>query len=226
MKNLLISGLGNVGKYIYESAENYDFSVACCIDKDKFKKVDCPIYSTYDEVKENIDVIIDFSSDRLCSDAVEYAIKNKCVFLTGTTALSEKTIDKIHALSRNTPVCLAANFSKGMLLLYQLAKYSSEKLNDFDGEIIEAHNRLKKDAPSGTAKELMKYTSITKTHSLRGGNVAGIHSVCFYGKGEEITITHRAYDKSIFAQGALLSARKILDMHDGLYSAEDLLLSD
>lgn len=224
MKNLLISGLGSVGKFVYALAENYDFSVACCIDKDKFKKVDCPIYSSFDEVKENIDAVIDFSSDHLCSNAVDFAIKNKCSFLSGTTALSEKTVAKIHDLSHNAAVCLAANYSKGMLLLYRLAKYASEKLPDFDGEIIEAHNRFKKDAPSGSAKELMKYADITKTHSLRGGNVAGVHSVCFYGNGEEITITHRAYDKSVFAQGALSAAKKLLEVPNGLYSAEELLV--
>lgn len=223
MKNLLISGLGNVGKYVYSSAGNYDFSVACCIDKDKFKKVDCPIYSSFDEVRENIDAVIDFSSDHLCTSAVDFAIKNKCAFLSGTTALSEKTIDKIQSLSRNAAVCISANFSKGMLLLYQLAKHASEKLPDFDGEIIEAHNRLKKDSPSGSAKKLMEYTAITKTHSLRGGNVAGVHSVCFYGKGEEIVITHRAYDKSVFAEGALSAAKKLIKMPNGLYSAEELL---
>ena len=223
MKNLLISGLGNVGKHIYESAEKFGFTVACCIDREKFKKVDCPVYSTFDEVKENIDAVIDFSSDQLCSAAVDFAIKNKCVFLTGTTMLSEKTIAGIHGLSSNSTVCIAANYSKGMLLLYKLAKYAREKLPDFDGEIVESHNRFKKDAPSGSAKELMKYASITTAHSLRGGNVAGVHSVYFYGNGEEITITHRAYDKSIFAEGALKAAKKLLDLPNGLYSAEDLL---
>ncbi len=70
----------------------------------------------------------------------------------------------------------------------------------------------------------MKYTDITKTHSLRGGNVAGVHSVCFYGNGEEITITHRAYDKSVFAQGSLYAAKKLLEVPNGLYSAEELLV--
>lgn len=223
MNNLLISGVGKVGKKIYDLAESFGFSVICCIDKNRFEKVDCPIYSSFDEVKENIDLIIDFSSDDLCNQAIDYALKNKCAFLCGTTALSEKTLNKINELAKISPVCVASNFSKGVIVLNKLAETAINSLPEFDLELVEAHNRLKKDAPSGTAKRLAEHLSISKVHSLRGGDVAGVHTIYLFGNGEEIAITHRAYDKIIFARGALCVAVELLNKSAGFYLAEELL---
>lgn len=221
-KNLLISGVGKVGKYIYDLAESLNFSVVCCIDNNRFIKVDCPIYSSFDEVKENVDIIIDFSSNALCMQAVEFALKNKCVFITGTTALSNKTKNRINVLSKSVAVCVATNFSQGMSVVYEIAKYAIEHLSQFDVGLVELHSCLKKDAPSGTAKKIASLLSIKNVHSLRGGDVAGVHTIYLLGKGEEITITHRAYTKEIFAYGALQAAKIICNKSSGLYSIEEL----
>lgn len=227
MKNLLISGIsGNVGKFVYKYAPDYGFNVVCGIDKNKFVVMDCPVYSSFDEVKENIDVLIDFSSDRLCRDAISFAQKNGCAFLTGTTALSRNTILEIGKAAEDIPACRAANFSQAMIVMKKLSKIACKLLDNFDCEIIEAHNRNKKDAPSGTAKVLSSVCRTEKIHSLRGGNIAGLHTLCLLGEGEELTITHRAYDKSVFAVGALKAAKILQTKTNGFFTAEDLFMSD
>ena len=89
--------------------------------------------------------------------------------------------------------------------------------------MIEEHNKNKKDSPSGTAKFLANNLQITDIFSVRGGNVAGVHKIIFLGNGEEIEITHRAYEKSIFAKGALYCAQKLLTKEKGFFTLEQLL---
>jgi len=224
LKNLLISGIsGKVGKYVYQYAGRYSFNVVCGVDKRKFVAVDCPVYSSFSEVKENVDVIIDFSSDDLCYEAARYAINNRTVFLTGTTALSEKTKNEIESASHVVPTCCAANYSRAVLTLFKLVRIARKSLADFDCEIIEAHNAGKKDNPSGTTKRLAEENGIKKSYGMRGGTIAGMHTVYFFGNDEELSITHRAYDKGVFADGALSAAKTLCIKKQGLYSAMDLL---
>jgi 4-hydroxy-tetrahydrodipicolinate reductase len=97
------------------------------------------------------------------------------------------------------------------------------KLTSFDSVIIEEHNKNKKDSPSGTAKQLSEILRIQEIHSLRGGNISGLHKIIFLGDGEEIEITHRAYEKGIFAKGALFCATMLLNKEKGFYSLNDLI---
>lgn len=224
MKNLLITGIGGkVGKYVYELASDYSFNVVCGIDKQKLLDIECPVYSGFDEIRENLDVIVDFSSDTLCREACLYALKNNCAFLTGTTALTEKTLKAIESASTEIAVCKASNYSKAVLTMEKIAKIARESLPDFDAQIIEVHHSQKKDKPSGTAKRIGELTGIKEIHSLRGGDTPGIHTVIMSGNGEEMVITHRSYNKSVFARGALQAAQKLLTKAPGLYAAENLL---
>ena len=138
------------------------------------------------------------------------------------------------------------NFSVGVNTLFWLTRKTAELLgDDFDLEIVEMHHRLKKDAPSGTAKRLTEILMETRridkvrhgrdgnigersgteigVHAVRGGDVVGDHTVIFAGGGERVELTHRAGSRATFAHGALRAARWIVGQPAGLYSMQDVL---
>lgn len=224
MKNILISGIsGKIGKIIYEKALEHSFNVICGIDKNRFIKVDCPIYQTFDEVKESVDLVIDFSSEELCDQAIDYATKNKCALLSGTTNIGLTTLEKLRILAGICPVCHAPNFSNGILAFKKIANYSGTILKNYDVCITETHASTKKDSPSGTAKDIASACGIEKVYSMRGGTIPGTHVLHFYGNNDEIEITHRCFDRNIFAEGALNAATSLLKKKRGFYTAEELL---
>lgn len=226
MKSILISGVsGQVGFYVNKLATEYGFNVLCGIDARSFIDVNFPIYKSFFEVKNNVDVIIDFSSPELCDNAVDFALSNNVKLVCGTTALSKQTLEKINQLSKKTAVCLSANFSIGIPVYAKAVKLLNDALKDFDVSITEIHNGKKKDSPSGTAKHICTQNNIKNVYSIRGGNVAGVHKTLFLGMGEEIEIIHRAYDKSIFARGALICANKLLQKEKGLFNSDMLPIS-
>lgn len=151
------------------------------------------------------------------------------------------------------PVVLAPNFSVGVNTLFWLTRRASQLLGDgFDVEVVETHHRLKKDAPSGTAKRLAEVVCETRDldyatevahgrhgqigerpaaqvgmHAIRGGDVVGDHTVIFASTGERVELTHKASSRETFAIGALRAARWIVGKAPGLFSMEDVLgLSD
>lgn len=180
--------------------------------------------------RKDIDCVVDFSHDVLTRRAVDFCIDNFLPLVTGTTALSKKTKDGLARLAQVSAVCASENFSAGVAALRAALKKVLKVLPDFDVEIVEKHRRDKADAPSGTAKMLMRCVAEERktaefvfgrrdgklnknqagVHSLRGGTVIGKHEVCFLGDGESITIEHEAWDRSVFADGALVAAEKIL----------------
>lgn len=224
MKSLLISGIsGQVGMHVAKLAKEYSFNVVCGIDRKTFYEFDCPIYQNFNEVKENVDVIIDFSSPSLTEEAIDFATERGCALVSGTTALLVNQKFKLKLLSQIKPVCHSNNFSQNIIHFLNASKVLKNGLTDFDVTLIESHNRNKKDTPSGTAKHLSEILGIKNIHSVRGGNISGLHKIIFLGNGEEIEITHRAYEKSIFAKGSLYCAQKLLTKEKGLYSLNDLI---
>lgn len=224
MTNLLVSGIsGKVGNYIKQYAHLYNFSIVCGIDKNCFIEADFPVYKTFSEVKEQVDLIIDFSSAALTEQAIEFATSNNCKLVCGTTALTKKAIKAIENLSHYNAVCLSENFSLGINVFIEALKLISTALPEFDTSLSEYHNKNKKDAPSGTAKKIIEECKIQQVVSIRGGNVAGVHSASFLGNGEEVTVTHRVYDKSVFAIGALKCANKLLEKEKGLFTPSELV---
>jgi 4-hydroxy-tetrahydrodipicolinate reductase len=116
-------------------------------------------------------------------------------------------------------------------VLFWLTRKAAEQLGaDFGAEIVETHHKMKKDAPSGTAKTLAevlkaagRMQSEIPIQSIREGEVVGEHTVIFSGPGERLELTHRAVSREIFARGALRSAKWIIDQPPGLYSMQDVL---
>jgi 4-hydroxy-tetrahydrodipicolinate reductase len=192
------------------------------------------------------DVLIDFSSAEATDEICAAATKSETPLVIGTTGHSAEERRRIESAARTIPVVLAANFSVGVNALLVLTELAAKILGPgFDLEIIETHHRMKKDAPSGTAKTLAEVLQqVRKTgtvrhgregmvgereraeigiHSVRGGDVVGEHTVIFAGDGERLELTHRASSRETFARGALRAARWTIGKPAGLYSMRDVL---
>lgn len=227
MKSLLISGIsGKVGSQVLKFANKHSFNVICGVDRKTFSDADCPVYSDFSEVKENVDVIIDFSSPALFEQVIDFAKRRKCKLVTGTTALLTNQTVKLKQLSEYVAVCHSNNFSNAIFPFVWACEKLASTLKDFDRVLIEEHNKFKKDSPSGTAKMIAERLSISQIHAIRGGNVAGVHKIIFYGQDEEIEICHTVYNKSVFANGALKCAYELLGKEKGLFTVENLINND
>ncbi len=163
------------------------------------------------------DVIIDVSLPAVVAQLASLAIKkstNLPKFLIGSTGWTPETHESIKALSGLTPVLVSSNFSVGIYALSSMLKDYSPlfKKLGYTPVILESHHRHKKDSPSGTAKSLQKsidpvHPDRIQTHSVRAGEVIGDHAVTFFSAGDQITLSHHAQDRSIFARGAIQVAQ-------------------
>jgi 4-hydroxy-tetrahydrodipicolinate reductase len=167
----------------------------------------------------------------------------------GTTGHSPAQMEAIARAAETIPIVLAANFSVGVNTLFWLTRKAAELLGEgFDLEIVETHHRLKKDAPSGTAKRLAQILADARSlnyernvahgrqglvgarpvdeigmHAIRAGDVVGEHTVVFASNGERLELTHKASSRETFATGAARAAQWIIGKPAGLYSMEDVL---
>ena len=201
------------------------------------------------QLMEVSDVVLDFTCPTATLLHTAYAKKNKTPMVIGTTGLNADEEVKINNASCENALVYASNYSAGVNLLFYLTRKTASILDeDFDIEIFEMHHRDKIDAPSGTALSLGKEaaqgrgkdldTIIDKARdgisevrqkgnigfaSLRGGNVAGEHTVSFNADDERIELTHKAGDRAIFARGAVKAALWVNDKDAGLYDMFDVL---
>lgn len=248
MTDIILCGAnGKMGKVIRDIvAKRDDCRIAAGIDlntvSDSF-----PIYSSFDEIKEDADVIIDFSNPALLNDLLDFAVKKSMPVVIATTGYDESQKKQIEEASRKTSVFFTYNMSLGINLLANLAKKAVQVLGDgFDIEIIEKHHNQKIDAPSGTALMLadaiceelnkpMKYEydrhskreKRTKNeigmHAIRGGTIVGEHEIMFAGRDEIITLSHSARSKEVFAVGAVNAALFLKDKPAGMYSMKEMI---
>ena len=180
---------------------------------------------------KNCDVAIDFSHADAIDEICRAALANGQSLVIGTTGHSQEQRTIIEETARSVPVVFASNFSVGVNVLFWLTRKTAELLGqDFSAEIIETHHKMKKDAPSGTAKtlgEILKTADKTQREiqirSIREGDVVGEHSVIFSGPDEQLELTHRAASREIFARGALRGAKWVTQKPPGLYSMQDVL---
>ena len=193
---------------------------------------------------ESAGVLIEFTTPGATVEHLSYGKPH----VIGTTGLSEDQIEKVQKAAQGGPIVLAPNMSVGVNLLRGVVRELSAKLGaDYDMEIVEAHHRNKKDAPSGTALFLARAAAEGRNedldevavygregvsprregeigiHALRGGAVVGEHRLIFYSGGEEIEVVHRALSRRTFADGALRAARFAAEAGPGLYSMADVL---
>ena len=201
------------------------------------------------ELFTKIDGILDFTSPAATLKFAELSAQARIVHVIGTTGLSSDDEEKLEAASRHARIIKAGNMSLGVNLLAALTKKVAATLDEsFDIEIVEMHHKHKVDAPSGTSlmlgqaaaegrkvglddKSVRVRDGLTGPRrdgdigfaTLRGGSVAGDHTIIFAGPGERIELTHKADDRGIFANGAIKAALWGQDKAPGLYSMADVL---
>lgn len=206
----------------------------------------CDLGDAIEPAMKRCDVAIDFSQADAIEEICRAALENGRRLVIGTTGHSAAQRAMIDKASQSIAIVLASNFSIGVNALFWLTHKTAQLLGpEFDLEIVEMHHRLKKDAPSGTAKTLVEILQKARKtqkvlhgregnvgqraqneigiHSIRGGDVVGDHTVVFAGPGERLELTHRASSRDTFAKGALRAARWIMDRPPGLYSMQDVL---
>lgn len=201
------------------------------------------------EAAEKTDVCIDFSSPESTSRNLKTLSDRSVPMVIGTTGLTKEVTEEIKLYARKAPCVLAPNMSIGVnLLLKVLSDIAAVLGNDYDIEIIEAHHRLKKDAPSGTAIKMAQVIAGSLNRNLedvavyarkgligertkneigiqaiRAGDIVGEHTVLFGGHGERIEITHKASSRDTFARGALKAALWVSKQRAGFYDMQDVL---
>ncbi|HWQ67910.1 MAG TPA: 4-hydroxy-tetrahydrodipicolinate reductase [Methanospirillum sp.] len=191
------------------------------------------------------DVVIDFTVAAASSQNIPVAAAAGCAIILGTTGLSEEQRASIDAAitKGNVPAVISSNYSIGMNIFWLLVKEAARKLGDYDIEVTEAHHRYKKDAPSGTAKTILEilqqevgpreemYGRVGMkergneigVHVIRGGDIVGDHSVMFASNFETITLSHQAYDRAVFAEGAIRAVKWITRQKPAIYGMKDVL---
>jgi 4-hydroxy-tetrahydrodipicolinate reductase len=180
---------------------------------------------------QNCDVAIDFSQADAITEICRAALERSKPLVIGTTGHSQEQRRVIKETAQSLPIVFASNFSIGVNVLFWLTHKAAEQLgSDFDAEIVETHHKMKKDAPSGTAKTLAEVLKAAKKtqadipiQSIREGDVVGEHTVIFNGPAECLELTHRAASREIFARGALRATKWIIGKPPGLYSMQNVL---
>lgn len=240
---------GAMGRVITDLVkDDKELVIAAGVDISEEGTYPYPVYKSLDEVKEEADVIIDFSSAKAADGLLDYCARTGMAVVLCTTGLSKEQTQKAEEVSKKAPVLRSANMSLGVNTLLKLLKEAAPVLYPagFDVEIVEKHHNKKIDAPSGTALALAdavnesldntchyKYDRFSERvprdpreigiQSVRGGTIVGEHDVIFAGTDEVITFTHTAYSKAIFAKGAIQAAKFLGGKPAGLYSMADVI---
>jgi 4-hydroxy-tetrahydrodipicolinate reductase len=175
--------------------------------------------------------------------------QHRRAMVIGTTGFSASELEELKSMIREVPCVFSPNMSVGVNLMYKVIGEMAKTLgDDYDIEVIEAHHRLKKDAPSGTALKLAEVLAKAMNRdlnqvgtyerkgvigerkkqeigiqSIRAGDIVGDHTVLFGGMGERIEVTHRASSRDTFARGALRAAEWVVKQRPGLYDMMDVL---
>jgi 4-hydroxy-tetrahydrodipicolinate reductase len=241
MTRLIITGSkGRMGKMLLAcAAQHHDLEVVGQID----------VGDDINAVIAKADVIVDFSSHQATPALAALCAQHRKAMVIGTTGHSNEDRSDIVKHSATTPIVLASNFSTGVNTLYWLTRKAAEILGPgFDLEIVEMHHRMKRDAPSGTARTLAEILAEVRQqqldkvarhgragivgertateigiHAVRGGDVVGDHTVIFATHGERLELTHKASSRDTFANGALRAAQWVVHQKPGLYNMQDVL---
>ncbi len=239
MRYILI-GRGKMGKLIRETATAAGDEIQAAFGHDDLDRLG--------QLGKAADVVIDFSRPEALPEIAAYVRRTGTPLLSGTTGYSPRDLELLRSLGTAAPVLWSANFSLGVAVLYRALQTVSGVLKpDFDIEITETHHNQKADAPSGTAKLLVEALDPQHAlrpvygregncgkrpreeigiHALRGGTVAGTHTVHFFGPDEELEFTHRAASRQIFVNGALHMARLLPGKPCGVYDLQKILFGE
>ena len=246
MKILLIGACGRMGKAVAARSADCGVQIVCGVDPVS-ADLTFPLYASLDQVTEQIDGVIDFSSAKSLPSTLAFCKAHSLPVLLAATGYSDEDMKTIAQYARSVAIFKTGNLSIGVNLLQLLAKKAAAVLGDtFDTEIIERHHNRKKDAPSGTALMLAesvkegrkaqssfvygrqglvgeRNASEIGIHAVRGGTIVGEHEVMFAGEDEIVPLSHSARSRSVFANGALRAIAWLKDKPAGLYDMFDLL---
>ncbi len=233
----ILTGRGKMGRLIQETAQAAGDQIEAAFGREDLDRLG--------QLGRVADVVIDFSRPEALPEIASYVRRTGTPLLSGTTGFTPAQLSQLEALGAWAPVLWSANFSLGIAVLYRaLAAVSGVLKPDFDIELTETHHNQKADAPSGTAKLLLKALdpahALTPVygregvtgrrrkdeigvHALRGGTVAGTHTIHFFGPDEELEFTHRAASRQIFVNGALHMARLLPGKPNGVYDLQKIL---
>ncbi len=250
MVKILMHGCnGKMGKSIASICkEDENAQIVAGVDAYNQSPCEFPVYASLDEVKEDVDVIIDFSNAAAIDHLLEFAVERQLPVVLCTTGLSEEQIQKVHKCSEKVAILRSANMSLGINLLMKQLKEAVKVLGEagFDVEIVEKHHNQKVDAPSGTALALAdsineamdgRYEYVYDRSqvrqkrekkelgisAVRGGTIVGDHDVIFAGEDEVITFSHRAYSTAVFAKGAVSAAKFMQGQTPGMYDMAQVI---
>lgn len=249
MTKILLSGAsGHMGKAVARVCrETAAVEIAAGYDINTASGCEFPVYSSFADIKEEFDVIIDFSHPSAFDGIMDYVTETKTPAVICTTGLSDEQKARMNEAAKTAPVFFSANMSIGINLLIDLACKAAKLLDGgFDIEIVEKHHNRKLDAPSGTAlaiadalSEVVSYNSEYTydrhsvrrkrgkneigIHSVRGGTIVGEHDVIFAGTDEVIELKHSAASKEVFAVGAVKAAAFMNGKSAGMYNMKDLI---
>jgi len=195
------------------------------------------------------DVIINFTNPKTSLESLEFARDTGSAIVIGTTGLSPEQMGRVRDLSKSVRCVFSPNMSVGVNVMFRIVQEVARVLGpEYDIEIFEAHHRLKKDSPSGTAVKLGELIAKavgrdfgqvgvygrkgmvgerTKEEIgmqvIRAGDIVGEHTVLFGGVGERLEIIHRAHSRDNFARGAIRAAVWVVNQPNGLYDMQDVL---
>lgn len=250
MVRMIMHGCGGaMGRVITELAKGQDsIIIAAGVDKEGGAGQDYPVYRALEDVKEEADVIVDFSAASAVDHLLDYCEERRMPVVLCTTGLSGEQAEHVLRASKGTALLRSANMSLGVNLLLKMVGAAAQTLAaaGFDVEIVEKHHNQKLDAPSGTALALADSVNEAMGHpyhyvydrsqkhekrdgreigisAVRGGSIVGDHDVIFAGKDEVVTFSHAAYSKAIFAKGAIEAAKFLAGKPAGLYSMADVI---
>jgi 4-hydroxy-tetrahydrodipicolinate reductase len=235
MIKLGIAGVaGKMGRRIFELASHdKDFEISLALERKGIPEIGRELgrikISSSPDGLFLVDTFIDFTTPEGSEGNLDYVARYKKALVLGTTGFNDTQLKKIEEVSRVVPVVFSPNMSVGVNVLFSILPEIANRLGpDYSIEIVEAHHRGKKDAPSGTAKKFMQVLAeATKkeipAHAIRLGDIVGDHTIIFCGNSERIEIKHQAHSRDLFAVGALKAAKWVTNKQPGLYSMQDVL---
>lgn len=208
-----------------------------------------PISDDLSGLIERAEVLVDFTTPAATLGHLKVVAQHRRGIVIGTTGFSPSELEELKAAAKLLPCVFSPNMSVGINVIYKIIGEMAKILgDDYDIEVIEAHHRLKKDAPSGTALKMAEVLARSVNRDLaqvgvyarkgligerrrgeigiqtiRAGDIVGDHTVMFATMGERIEVTHRASSRDTFARGALRAARWLVKQPPGLYDMSDVL---
>ena len=255
LRVVIIGSEGRMGRALREAIESSpDLVYRAGLDREASAAADnrgIAVYARAADMPDDYDVAIDFAGAPATAAMLELARRDRRPLVSASTGRSAEQEAALQALAAEQPLLCDANLSYGVQVMLELARLAARRLGDgFDIELLEAHHRDKRDAPSGTALRLAAAVQeeMARSHGrelglchdrsarhesrprdeigmqvIRAGTIVGRHELLFGGPDETIRISHEARDRSVFAYGALRAARFLVTQPPGLYSMTDLV---